>query len=72
MKLLLLGATGLVGKNVLAQALSHPAVTGVVAPTRQPLALHPKLRNPVSDHLASLLSEGITQGVDGVVCALGR
>ncbi len=69
MKILLLGATGLVGKNVLAQALAHSAITGVVAPTRHPLAPHPKLINPVSDHLESLL--GVTQGVDGVVCALG-
>ena len=42
MKILLLGATGLVGKNILAQALAHPAITGVVAPTRQPLAPHRK------------------------------
>ncbi len=38
MKILLLGATGLVGKNVLAQALAHSVITGVVAPTRRPLA----------------------------------
>ncbi|QHN05328.1 NAD-dependent dehydratase [Granulicella sp. WH15] len=69
MKILLLGATGLVGKNVLAQALAHPAITCVIAPTRQPLAPHPKLINPVSDRLESLLDT--TQGVDGVVCALG-
>ncbi len=69
MKILLLGATGLVGKNILAQALAHPAITGVVAPTRQPLAPHRKLSNPVSDSLESLLS--VTQGVDAVVCALG-
>jgi uncharacterized protein YbjT (DUF2867 family) len=71
MKILLLGASGLVGRNVLAQALVHPDVTSVIAPTRQPLAPNPKLINPVSDHLGSLLSEGVTQGVDGVVCALG-
>ncbi len=69
MKILLLGATGLVGKNVLVQAQAHSAITGVVAPTRQPLAPHPKLNNPVSDRLESLL--GVTQGVDGVVSALG-
>jgi len=71
MKILLLGASGLVGKNVLAQALAHPSVTSVVAPTRHPLAPHPKLTNPVSDHLELLLSEGVSQGVDAVVCALG-
>lgn len=69
MKILLLGASGLVGKNVLMQALAHPAMTDVVAPTRRPLTPHPKLINPVSDHLKSLL--GAAQGVDGVVCALG-
>jgi uncharacterized protein YbjT (DUF2867 family) len=71
MKILLLGASGLVGENVLAQALVHPAVTGVVAPTRRPLAPHPKLINPVSDRLGSLLSEAVVRGIDGVVCALG-
>ncbi len=69
MKILVLGATGLVGKNVLAQALAHSAATCVVAPTRRRLIPHPKLINPVSDRLESLL--GATQGVDAVVCALG-
>ena len=71
MKLLLLGASGLVGKNLLAQSLAHPTIESVVAPTRRPLGTHPKLRNPVSDRLDSLLSAGITQGINGVVCALG-
>jgi uncharacterized protein YbjT (DUF2867 family) len=71
MKILLLGASGLVGKNVLAQALAHPAITGVVAPTRRPLAPHPKLTNRVSDRLESLLAEGVAGGIDAVVCALG-
>jgi uncharacterized protein YbjT (DUF2867 family) len=71
MKILLLGASGLVGKNVLAQALAHPAITSVVAPTRLPLAPHPKLTNCVSDRLESLLAEGVARGVDAVVCALG-
>jgi uncharacterized protein YbjT (DUF2867 family) len=71
MKILLLGGSGLVGKNVLAQALAHPAMTSVVAPTRQPLPSHPKLINPVSGHLESLLSEEVARGIVGVVCALG-
>jgi uncharacterized protein YbjT (DUF2867 family) len=71
MKILLLGASGLVGKNVLAQALAHSAITSVVAPTRRPLAPHPKLINPVSDRLESLLPETVAGGVDAVVCALG-
>jgi uncharacterized protein YbjT (DUF2867 family) len=71
MKILLLGASGLVGKNVLAQALAHPAITSVVAPTRLPLAPHPKLTNPVSGRLELLLPEGVAREVDAVVCALG-
>jgi len=71
MKILLLGASGLVGKNVLAQAFTHPAITSVVAPTRQPLAPHPKLTNPMSDRLESLLPGGVARGVDAIVCALG-
>jgi uncharacterized protein YbjT (DUF2867 family) len=71
MNLLLLGATGLVGRNVLAQALASPAITRVIAPTRRPLEPHSKLTNPVSDRLEALLSEGINQGIDGVVCCLG-
>ena len=37
MKILLLGASGLVGKNVLAHALAHHEITSVVAPTRREL-----------------------------------
>ena len=71
MKILLLGASGLVGRNVLAEAVAHPAITSVVAPTRLPLVPHPKLTNCVSDRLESLLPEGVARGIDTVVCALG-
>jgi uncharacterized protein YbjT (DUF2867 family) len=71
MNILLLGATGLVGGNVLEQALAHPAVTGVIAPTRRPLKPHLKLTNPVFDRLETVLSEGIGHGVNGVICTLG-
>ena len=37
MKVLILGATGLVRRNTLAEALAQPAVTQVIAPTRKPL-----------------------------------
>jgi uncharacterized protein YbjT (DUF2867 family) len=38
MRLLLLGATGLVGSAALKQALAKGAISEVVAPTRRPLA----------------------------------
>jgi uncharacterized protein YbjT (DUF2867 family) len=71
MKILLLGASGLVGKNALAQALADPAITSVSAPTRRPLAPHPKLINHVSDRLDSLLPEEAAWGADAIICALG-
>jgi uncharacterized protein YbjT (DUF2867 family) len=72
MKLLLLGASGLVGKNILAQALADPAIASVVAPTRRALPPHPTLTNPVSDKLESLAQQSeVTRGADAVVCALG-
>src|SRR5271156_4205643 len=71
MKVLILGATGLVGRNALAQALTHPGVTQVIAPTRKPLPPDSKLTNPVSEQLESLFPDVQTWGVDAVICALG-
>ncbi|MBQ0937343.1 NAD(P)H-binding protein [Ideonella paludis] len=68
-QLLLLGATGLVGQQVLAQALANPAVARVVAPTRRPLAPHPKLLNPIVDFKA--LPQADWWAADAVVCCLG-
>ncbi|SDO80035.1 Uncharacterized conserved protein YbjT, contains NAD(P)-binding and DUF2867 domains [Rhodoferax sp. OV413] len=70
MKLLLLGATGLVGRNVLALALADPHVGEVVAPTRRALPVHPKLRNPQVD-FDRLPQDADWWQVDAVVCALG-
>lgn len=41
MKLVLVGATGLVGREVLKQALDDPRISLVVAPTRRALAGFP-------------------------------
>jgi len=68
--LLLVGATGLVGQSVLAQALADPRVTRLVAPTRRALPPHPKLLNPLVDFDA-LPAEAPWWSVDGVICTLG-
>ncbi len=69
--ILLLGATGLVGREVLRQALADPRVTRIVAPTRRALAeRHPKLENPIVDFDA-LPAEASWWGCDGAICALG-
>lgn len=70
MKLMLVGGTGLVGAQVLALALAEPRVTRVVAPTRRPLAPHPKLENLVVD-FDHLDGGAPWWAVDAVVCTLG-
>ena len=73
-RLLILGATGAVGREVLRLALQHPQVQQVLAPTRRPLPAHPRLVNPITDFARpeEALAEGaLAGGVDAVVCALG-
>lgn len=69
-QLMLVGATGLVGSHVLQKALADPAVERVVAPTRKPLAPHPRLLNPVVD-FERLPEDAEWWRVDAVVCTLG-
>ena len=69
-RLLLAGATGLVGDATLRLALASDHVQQVVAPTRRPLLPHPKLLNPVVDFDA-LPGDADWWRVDAVACALG-
>jgi len=71
MKVLILGATGLVGHSALVQVLTHEAFTQVIAPTRRALPRHSKLTNPVSEELETILPDVFSWGVDAVICALG-
>ena len=68
--LLILGATGLVGQQILKSALSDPSVGRVVAPTRRPLASHAKLNNPIVD-FDHLPSDADWWKADFALCALG-
>lgn len=69
-RILIAGSTGLVGSQVLAQALADPRVTKIVAPTRRPLPAHEKLLNPIFDP-AHLPEDADWWAVDGVISALG-
>ena len=71
MNIVHVGATGLVGRLVLARLLASPSVTRVVAPTRRPLGIeHPHLSNPVVDF--EVLPEAADWwAVDAVICTLG-
>lgn len=71
MKVMLVGATGLVGGHVLRQLLDDARCDAVVAPTRRPLALaDPALLNPVVD-FEQLPLDAHWWAVDAVICALG-
>ena len=70
MHLLLLGATGLVGSNVLDLALADPRVSTITAPTRRPLPAGPGLSAPVID-FDNLPQDPSIWAVDAVICALG-
>ena len=69
-RLMLVGATGLVGHCVLQQALADARVRQVVAPTRSALPPHPKLLNPLVD-FDHLPDDADWWAVDAVVCTLG-
>ena len=69
-RLMLVGATGLVGHCVLQQALADARVQQVVAPTRSALPPHPKLLNPQVD-FDHLPEDAAWWAVDAVVCTLG-
>lgn len=69
-RVLLAGASGMVGREVLRQALADPRVGEIVAPARRPLAADAKLRNPLVDFDA-LPADAAWWKVDAVICALG-
>ncbi|WP_413711578.1 NAD-dependent dehydratase [Rhizobium sp. Rhizsp82] len=71
MKLLLLGATGLVGNKALELALANAAISEVIAPTRTPLPARDRLLNPVAERLEELFRVSIARQPDAVLCALG-
>ncbi|SFK52841.1 NAD-dependent dehydratase [Lysobacter sp. cf310] len=70
MKLLLVGSTGLVGREVLARALAHPGIAEVVAPVRRVTVAHPKLLAPVVDFDA-LPEQAAWWHADAAICTLG-
>ncbi|MBW7834678.1 MAG: NAD-dependent dehydratase [Simplicispira suum] len=70
MKLLLVGATGLVGSHVLRLALADDRIDGVVAPSRQELPGHPKLQAPVVD-FEHLPEDAPWWRADAIICTLG-
>ncbi|HEX5360456.1 MAG TPA: NAD-dependent epimerase/dehydratase family protein [Fluviicoccus sp.] len=67
---ILIGATGLVGKQVLEKLLALPVYDKVIAVSRKPVTPHPKLQNLVVDfdHLAASI---VNLHADDAFCCLG-
>lgn len=70
MKLLLVGATGLVGRHVLDIALADARVDEVVVLARRPLSPHPKMRALEVD-FDNLPESADWWQADAVICTLG-
>lgn len=70
MKLILLGATGLVGRHVLELALADTRISVVIAPTRRSIPAHPGLLAPLVD-FEQLPGDAPWWHADAMICALG-
>lgn len=70
MKLILLGATGLVGSHVLDMAIADERIDEVIAPTRRPIPERAGLVAPLVD-FDSLPEDAPWWRAEAVVCALG-
>ncbi|WP_426134563.1 oxidoreductase [Pseudomonas sp. PWP3-1b2] len=67
--ILIAGASGLTGEHLLDRLLNEPTVTRVLAPSRKPLAEHPRLENPVGD--PAVVLPQLSGQVDIAFCCLG-
>jgi uncharacterized protein YbjT (DUF2867 family) len=70
MRLLLVGASGLVGRHVLDLALADDRIGSVAAPVRRGLPRHPKLLAPIVD-FERLPDNAPWWRTDAVICMLG-
>ena len=68
-RIALAGATGLIGAVLLDRLLNEPLLEHVYAPTRRPLAPHPRLSNPVGE-FAQMLGT-LDPPLDTAFCCLG-
>lgn len=69
-RVLLTGATGLVGGHLLRMLVNTPGVTAISAPGRRPLDDFPGVCNPHDPQLTDALAQ-VQEPVDTVFCCLG-
>ena len=69
-KVLLLGGSGLVGRELLRLLQRDPRVSRIIAPSRRPLPPSSKVVNPLGEHLTSLVV-ALDEPIDLLFCCLG-
>lgn len=69
-RVLLTGATGLVGSHLLRLLIEDPRIDEIIAPTRRPLPAMHKVVNPVEADLTDVLGP-LESSLDTVFCCLG-
>lgn len=69
-RIMITGATGLVGGNLLRMLAVDHRITSIAAPTRRPLASLAGVFNPHDPQLSDALAQ-VTEPVDTVFCCLG-
>jgi uncharacterized protein YbjT (DUF2867 family) len=69
-RVLITGATGLVGGHLLRMLIAEPQVSHIVAATRRPLPSMNKVTNPYDPQLSDALTK-LTEPLDVVYCCLG-
>ena len=69
-RVLITGATGLVGGHLLRLLMADPAVNAIYAPSRRPLQSAEGVINPHDPQLSDALAQ-VTEPVDTVFCCLG-
>ena len=69
-RILLTGASGLVGSHLLRLLIVEPRVSEIIAPTRRALPSLNKVTNPVEADLTDVLRP-LQQPIDIVFCCLG-
>ncbi|EKK4002227.1 NAD(P)H-binding protein [Cronobacter sakazakii] len=70
-RVLITGASGLVGSHLLRMLVDEPRVTSIIAPTRRPLRvpMH-KVENPCDPQLSDVLTQ-LSAPLDIIFCCLG-
>lgn len=69
-RVLITGATGLIGGHLLRMLIDEPQISHIVAATRRPISPMNKVTNPHDPQLSDALTQ-LTEPLDTVFCCLG-